>query len=138
MGGIGRSKRMGDRSEAIYVEADSQRLSRYGVSLPAVNAVLMLQNAMPFTGSIKSGDVEVPLHTVGRFTSTEDVRQQVVSSDPVHNRVVRIGDVAKYPDRRDREKLAAKARRDMNWDRFQRLLKRYGLPPPRIVHSYVK
>jgi hypothetical protein len=29
-------------------------------------------------------------------------------------------------------------RRDMNWDRFQKLLKRYGLPSPRIVHSYVK
>jgi len=29
-------------------------------------------------------------------------------------------------------------RRDMDWDRFKRLLKRYGLPPPRIVHSYVK
>ncbi len=29
-------------------------------------------------------------------------------------------------------------RRDMNSDRFQRLLKRYGLPMPRIVHSYVK
>ena len=27
---------------------------------------------------------------------------------------------------------------DMNWDRFQKLLKRYGLPSPRIVHSYVK
>ena len=29
-------------------------------------------------------------------------------------------------------------RRDMNWDRFARLLERYGLPRPRIVHSYVK
>ena len=29
-------------------------------------------------------------------------------------------------------------RRDMNWDRFQKLLKHYGLPSPRIVHSYVK
>ncbi|MGA2033866.1 MAG: hypothetical protein ABSG68_16590, partial [Thermoguttaceae bacterium] len=29
-------------------------------------------------------------------------------------------------------------RRDMTWDRFNRLLKRYGLPSPRIVHSYVK
>ena len=28
--------------------------------------------------------------------------------------------------------------RDMNWDRFPRLLTRYRLPPPRIVHSYVK
>ena len=29
-------------------------------------------------------------------------------------------------------------RRDMDWDRFNRLLKRYCLPLPRIVHSYVK
>ena len=28
--------------------------------------------------------------------------------------------------------------RAMTWDRFNRLLKRYRLPPPRIVHSYVK
>ena len=28
--------------------------------------------------------------------------------------------------------------REMTWDRFNRLLKRYPLPPPRIVHSYVK
>jgi multidrug efflux pump subunit AcrB len=92
--GIGRIKHLGDRRESIYVEADSQRLARYGVSLPAVSAALMLQNSLPFTGSIKSGDVEVPLHTSGRFTTTEDVRQQVVFADPVHNRVVRIGDVA--------------------------------------------
>jgi retron-type reverse transcriptase len=26
----------------------------------------------------------------------------------------------------------------MTWDRFNRLLERYRLPPPRIVHSYVK
>jgi group II intron reverse transcriptase/maturase len=29
-------------------------------------------------------------------------------------------------------------RREMLWDRFNRLLKRYRLPPPRIVHSYAK
>jgi len=27
---------------------------------------------------------------------------------------------------------------EMTWDRFNRLLNRYALPPPRIVHSYVK
>jgi RNA-directed DNA polymerase len=37
----------------------------------------------------------------------------------------------KWLDRRNR-------RREMIWDRFNRLLKRYPLPPPRIVHSYVK
>jgi len=30
------------------------------------------------------------------------------------------------------------SRREMTWERFNRLLKRYPLPPPRIVHSYVK
>ena len=28
--------------------------------------------------------------------------------------------------------------REMTWDRFNRLLSRYRLPPPKIVHSYVK
>lgn len=35
---------------------------------------------------------------------------------------VRIGDVAKYPDRRENEKLAALARRDMRWDDLQQYL----------------
>jgi group II intron reverse transcriptase/maturase len=37
----------------------------------------------------------------------------------------------KWLNRRNRQ-------REMLWDRFNRLLKRYRLPPPRIVHSYVK
>ena len=35
---------------------------------------------------------------------------------------VRIGDVAKYPDRRDREKQAAMARRDMRWQDLEKHL----------------
>jgi len=35
---------------------------------------------------------------------------------------VRIGDVAKYPDRRDREKRAAMARRDMRWEDLEQVL----------------
>ena len=37
----------------------------------------------------------------------------------------------KWLDRRNRQG-------EMNWERFYRLLMRYPLPPPRIVHSYVK
>ncbi|MCZ2080208.1 MAG: group II intron reverse transcriptase/maturase [Bryobacterales bacterium] len=37
----------------------------------------------------------------------------------------------KWLDRRNRN-------RTMTWERFNRLLARYRLPPPRIVHSYVK
>jgi RNA-directed DNA polymerase len=37
----------------------------------------------------------------------------------------------KWLDRRNRK-------REMLWERFNRLLTRYPLPPPRIVHSYVK
>ena len=35
---------------------------------------------------------------------------------------VRIGDLSKYPDRREQEKLASKARRDMRWDDLDKLL----------------
>jgi RNA-directed DNA polymerase len=37
----------------------------------------------------------------------------------------------KWLDRRN-------SRREMTWERFYRLLERYRLPPPKIVHSYVK
>jgi len=37
----------------------------------------------------------------------------------------------KWLNRRNRQ-------REMIWDRFNRLLRRFRLPPPRIVHSYVK
>jgi group II intron reverse transcriptase/maturase len=37
----------------------------------------------------------------------------------------------KWLDRRNRQ-------RELTWAKFYRLLKRYPLPPPRIVHSYVK
>jgi len=94
VGGIGRIKRYGERKESIYVEADSQRMARYGVGLGTVTTVLQQQNATPYTGTIKSGDLEAPLHTHGRYSSVEEVRQQVVFSDPVHDHVVRIGDVA--------------------------------------------
>ena len=92
--GAGRIKRYGERHETIYVEADSQRLSRYGLGLAPVVAALQLQNATPYTGAIKVDDRHVPLHTRGRFTSVEEVREQVVFTDPVSGRVARIGDVA--------------------------------------------
>jgi len=97
--GIGRIKRYGERRDTIYVEADSQRMARYSVGLAMVTTLLQQQNATPYTGTIKSGEVEAPLHTYGRYSSAEDVRQQVVFSDPLHNHVVRIGDVAKVERR---------------------------------------
>ena len=48
----------------------------------------------------------------------DDVRQGVRAT----RLAVRIGDVAKYPDRREGEKQAAMARRDMRWDDLQRHL----------------
>ena len=48
----------------------------------------------------------------------DDVRQGVRAT----RLAVRIGDLAKYPDRREAEKQAAMARRDMRWDDLQRHL----------------
>lgn len=92
--GAGRIKRYGERRETIYVEADSQRMARYGAGLPEVVAALRQQNATPYSGTIKAGSLEVPLHARGRFTSLEEVSQQVVFTNPVTGAVARIGDVA--------------------------------------------
>ena len=48
----------------------------------------------------------------------DDVREGV----RITRLAVRIGDVAKYPDRRDSEKSAAMARRDMKWDILEKFL----------------
>lgn len=48
----------------------------------------------------------------------EDVRQGVRAA----RLAVRIGDIAKYPHRRDNEKAAAKARRDMRWGKLEQHL----------------
>ncbi|MEN8190897.1 MAG: phosphomethylpyrimidine synthase ThiC [Thermodesulfobacteriota bacterium] len=48
----------------------------------------------------------------------EDVREGVRAT----RLAVRIGDLAKYPERREEEKSAAMARRDMQWDRLDKHL----------------
>jgi phosphomethylpyrimidine synthase len=48
----------------------------------------------------------------------QDVREGVRAT----RLAVHIGDIAKYPDRREREKQAALARRDMRWDDLQNYL----------------
>ena len=50
--------------------------------------------------------------------SEDDVRQGVRAT----RLAARIGDIAKYPERRQREKAVALARRDMRWDEHFRLL----------------
>ncbi len=97
--GAGRIKRYGERHETIYVEAESHRISRYGAGLPEVVGALRQQNATPYSGTIKAGALEVPVHTRGRFTSVEEIRQQVVFTHPVSGVVARIGDVAKVERR---------------------------------------
>lgn len=97
--GAGRIKRYGERKETIYVEADSQRLARYGVGLGQVVTALKMQNATPYTGTIKVETQEVPMHTRGRFTSLEDIRQQVVFTNPLNGSTTRIGDVARVERR---------------------------------------
>lgn len=48
----------------------------------------------------------------------QDVREGVRAT----RLAVRVGDLAKYPGRREREKQAAMARRDMRWDDLEKLL----------------
>lgn len=48
----------------------------------------------------------------------QDVREGVRAT----RLAVRVGDIAKYPDRRENEKIAAKARRDMRWSDLDEVL----------------
>ncbi len=50
--------------------------------------------------------------------NVDDVREGVRTT----RLACRVGDIAKYPDRRDNEKAAAMARRDMQWDELNKYL----------------
>ena len=56
---------------------------------------LKLQNTTPYSGDIKVARLDVPLHTRGRFTSVEEIKQQVVFTNPLDGSIARIGNVAR-------------------------------------------
>lgn len=90
---VSKMKRIGDRQQQIVVMANSQKLSRYGLSLQQVINVLQSQNRIGATGDLKTGERQVPLYTKGYFHTQKEIANQVVGTSR-SGHVLRLDDIA--------------------------------------------
>ena len=98
---VGRMSVSGMRHEQISVYIDNGRLSHYGISERTLAMALMQKGFATSGGRLKTDRQVTPVYVSRSLNTVNDVRQQIVYTDPQGN-VVRLKDVARvvreYPD----------------------------------------
>lgn len=98
---VGRMSVSGMRHEQISVYIDNGRLSHYGISERTLALALMQKGFATSGGRLKTDRQVTPVYVSRSLNTVNDVRQQIVYTDPQGN-VVRLKNVARvvreYPD----------------------------------------
>lgn len=98
---VGRMSVSGMLHEQISVYIDNGRLSHYGISERTLALALMQKGFATSGGRLKTDMQVTPVYVSRSLNTVNDVRQQIVYTDPQGN-VVRLKDVARvvreYPD----------------------------------------
>jgi multidrug efflux pump subunit AcrB/outer membrane protein TolC len=95
---VSKLKRYGEQDEQIYVTLDSRKLAEYAVNEVQVARVLQSMNTITYSGEIKTGSAEIPIHTTSLYTSVEQIENQIVDTAPNGN-LIRLKDVAEVKRR---------------------------------------
>lgn len=90
---VSKLKRYGEQKEQFYVTSNSQKFSRYGVSLTQIIEALQSMNTVNYAGEIKSESSQIQIHTSDLYDSVDQIREQQVYITP-KGEIVRIKDVA--------------------------------------------
>ena len=85
----------GDRKEQISLYIDRQRLQAYGIGQQLLFTQLQAQGLTTMSGSISDNDQQIPIHIASTNNSEEEIANQIIFSDPVSGKVVRVRDVAR-------------------------------------------
>lgn len=91
---VSKIKRIGEQKEQVVISSSSEKLAQYDIPLKQVVSVLRSQNAINATGSVKTGQLEVPLYTTGYYTTEDEIANQIIGTSD-NGDVVRVKDVAK-------------------------------------------
>ncbi|BDD01576.1 efflux RND transporter permease subunit [Persicobacter psychrovividus] len=89
---VSKIQRVGEQTEAIYIESDLTKLSQYGISMTSLFLTLRGENYLFPAGKLNLGAQEIPLHEQSLFSSTEDIRNQIIGQGP-EGATVRVRDV---------------------------------------------
>jgi HAE1 family hydrophobic/amphiphilic exporter-1 len=94
--GVGEVRIVGGAQRAINIWIDAQRVQAYGLSLAAVRAALVRQNAEIPGGNVTDDDHESVLRTMGRIGDPREFDDVVVAT--VQGQPVRVRDIGRSED----------------------------------------
>ena len=87
-------KLFGEQKEQISLYVDRQRLQAYGVGQQMLFSRLQSQGIITMSGGIDDDDQQIPIHVEAQVNSEQEVANQIILSDPITGKVVRVRDVA--------------------------------------------
>ena len=85
----------GEQKEQISLYVDRERLQAYGVGQQMLFSRLQAQGITTMSGSISDDDQQIPIHVEATERSEEEIANQIIFSDPVSGKMVRVRDVAR-------------------------------------------
>ena len=88
-------KLYGEQKEQITLYIDRQRLQAYGIGQQMLFSRLQAQGITTMSGSISDGDQQIPIHVEATENSEEEIANQIIFSDAITGKVVRVRDVAR-------------------------------------------
>src|SRR4030095_1195061 len=94
--GVGEVRVVGGLERAINVWIDAERLAAYQISISQIRQALERQNADVPGGNVTTGNEEMTLRTLGRFTDPKQFNDLVLAS--VNGAPVKLRDVGRVED----------------------------------------
>ena len=88
-------KMFGEQKEQISLYVDRQRLQAYGIGQQMLFSRLQAQGVTTMSGNISDDDQEIPIHVEAMENSEMEIANQIIFSDPITDKVVRVRDVAR-------------------------------------------
>lgn len=91
---VSKVKHFGLVQEQITIYPDNDKLAYYGVKPMSVLAAAQLEGSVYYGGELDNGALITPIHIPATYHSEEDIKNQIVYTDPTGN-VIRIKDIAR-------------------------------------------
>jgi HAE1 family hydrophobic/amphiphilic exporter-1 len=95
-GGVGEVAVVGGLERAINVWIDAERLAAYKIPISKVRDALQRQNADVPGGNVETGQRELVLRTLGRYTDPREMEELVVAN--INGAPVKIRDIGRVED----------------------------------------
>lgn len=95
--GVAQISLIGGEEREIRVNVNNEKLKAYGLSLPQLVQLIETSNLDFPTGKIRTQDEQVLVRLAGKFTTTSDLENLIVSYSP-NGGVVKLSDVAEVQD----------------------------------------